>query len=305
MIKPRFTVAAQKEEASYAQLVIEPLDQGYGHTLGNALRRVLLSSLEGAAITSVTISGVRHQFSTLADLQEDIVELILNLKQVRLSYQGEEPVTASLKATGKTKVNAGMIKVPATVKIANPDLTLANLTDSKARLEVELTIERGVGYSLAEERKSATVGVIPIDALFSPVTRVAYRVEATRVGRRTDFDRLILEVWTDGTVTPGVTVEEAARILVNHFQQIVEPTAVIEEVKTPELMVATVEVDHLTVEELDLPTRIANALRKGGYKTVKDLRQAAEGELGKVKNLGEKSVKLVIKALKKKGVELS
>ncbi|MBI4034776.1 MAG: DNA-directed RNA polymerase subunit alpha [Candidatus Chisholmbacteria bacterium] len=305
MIQPRFNLTTQKAKENWAEMVLEPLDQGYGQTLGNALRRVLLSSLEGAAITAVKIDGVQHQFSTLSGLREDIVELILNLKQVRFQYAGEEPTTARLKARGRLKVTAGMMETPANLTIVNPDLVVAELTDAKADLGVDLTIERGFGYSLAEERKTTTVGIIPVDALFTPVTRVAYRVEATRVGRRTDFDKLILEVWTDGTITPVEAVKEAAKILVGHFRQVFDPVKVVAEMEKVEEVVGLAEVDHLTVEELELPTRIANALRKGGYKTVKDLRKASKNDLKKIKNLGDKSVKMVLKALKKKGIELT
>lgn len=304
MVKATFTVTAAKETGNYVQLILEPLEQGYGQTLGNALRRVLLSSLGGTAITSVKIEGVQHQFSTLVGMEQDIVEFILNLKQVRFHYTADAPVTAKIKVTGKTTVTAANIKGPANLTVVNKELVLVELTEPKAKLEAELTIERGFGYSLAEERHSTTLGVIPIDALFTPITRVAYKVEATRVGRRTDFDRLLLEIWTDGTLTPREALDEAAKILVDHFRQIFEP--VIEE---PTEVVATSsltpEVYRLTVEELDLPTRIANALRKSGYKTVKDLTSTTTAVLKQVKNLGEKSVELVVKALTKKGVQLS
>ena len=305
MIQPSFAVTAQKEEKNYAQLVMEPLERGYGHTLGNALRRVLLSSLPGTAITSVKIAGVQHQFSTLDGLEQDIVELILNLKQVRFRYDGEEPVTARLVAKGATKVCAGDIEVPATVEIVNPKLNLAELTDAKAKLDVELTIEKGLGYSMAEERESTTVGVIPVDALFSPVTRVAYDVEATRVGRRTDFDKLILEVWTDDTIEPQEAIKAAAQVLVVHFQQVVNPVAAPEVSVTSTMVGAAIpELYKLTVEELELPTRISNALRKGKFKTVKDLAEASVADLKQVKNLGEKSVEAVVNLLKKKGIEI-
>lgn len=307
MIQANFTVTALKQAKNYGQLVMEPLEQGYGHTLGNALRRVLLSSLPGAAVTSVRIAGVRHQFATWEGLKEDIVELILNLKQVRFGYEGTEPVTARIKATGVRTVRAADIEVPATVKIINSDLKLAELTEAKAKLEAELTIERGMGYSMAEERQSTTVGVIPVDALFSPVSRVAYKVEATRVGRRTDFDKLILEVWTDGTVEPEEAVNQAAQILVAHFKQIYDPVTIDQGQQSATATVSGIlpELYRLTVEELDLPTRVANALRKGGYKTVKDLAEATVAQLKQVKNLGEKSVESVVTLLAKKGIEIS
>ncbi len=306
MIQPKFTTALLKQDKDYAELVMEPLEQGYGHTLGNALRRVLLSSLPGAAVTSVKIEGIRHQFATLEGLEQDIVELILNLKQIRLRYEGVEPVTARIKMSGVGTIRAADIEAPATVQIVNPDLELAELTETRAKLEAELTIEGGTGYSMAEERQSTTIGVIPMDALFSPVTRVAYKVEATRVGRRTDFDKLILQVWTDGTVGPQEAVNQAAQILVAHFKQIYDPVVIDQSQATPAATSGVMpELYRLTVEELDLPTRIANALRKGGYKTVKDLAEATVAQLKQVKNLGEKSVESVMALLAKKGIEIS
>lgn len=306
MIQPKFTTALLKQDKDYAELVMEPLEQGYGHTLGNALRRVLLSSLPGAAVTSVKIEGIRHQFATLEGLEQDIVELILNLKQIRLRYEGVEPVTARIKMSGVGTIRAADIEAPATVQIVNPDLKLAELTETRAKLEAELTIEGGTGYSMAEERQSTTIGVIPMDALFSPVTRVAYKVEATRVGRRTDFDKLILQVWTDGTVGPQEAVNQAAQILVAHFKQIYDPVVIDQSQATPAATSGVMpELYRLTVEELDLPTRIANALRKGGYKTVKDLAEATVAQLKQVKNLGEKSVESVMALLAKKGIEIS
>ncbi|OGY16407.1 MAG: DNA-directed RNA polymerase subunit alpha [Candidatus Chisholmbacteria bacterium RIFCSPHIGHO2_01_FULL_48_12] len=306
MIQPKFTTILLKQEKNYAELVMEPLEQGYGHTLGNALRRVLLSSLPGAAVTSVKIGGIRHQFATLEGLEQDIVELILNLKQVRLHYEGAEPVTARIKMSGAGTIRAADIEVPATVQIVNPDLELAELTEARAKLEAELTIEGGTGYSMAEERQSTTIGVIPMDVLFSPVTRVAYKVEATRVGRRTDFDKLILQVWTDGTVEPQEAVNQAAQILVAHFKQVYDPVVIDQPQAVPVAVNGVVpELYRLTVEELDLPTRIANALRKGGYKTVKDLAEATVVQLKQVKNLGEKSVESVVALLAKKGIEIN
>lgn len=306
MIQPKFTTTLLKQDKNYAELAMEPLEQGYGHTLGNALRRVLLSSLPGAAVTSVKIGGIRHQFATLEGLEQDIVELILNLKQVRLRYEGVEPVTARIKMSGAGTIRAADIEAPATVQIVNPDLALAELTEAKAKLEAELTIEGGTGYSMAEERQSTTIGVIPMDALFSPVTRVAYKVEATRVGRRTDFDKLVLQVWTDGTVEPQEAVNQAAQILVAHFKQVYDPV-VIDQLQAVPIAASGVipELYRLTVEELDLPTRIANALRKGGYKTVKDLAEATVAQLKQVKNLGEKSVESVVALLAKKGIDIS
>ncbi|MBI2009807.1 MAG: DNA-directed RNA polymerase subunit alpha [Candidatus Chisholmbacteria bacterium] len=304
MITTSFKATTVKQTSDYGEFSLEPLEQGYGHTLGNALRRVLLSSLEGAAITEVKIAGVKHQFTTLEGLKEDVVELILNLKQVRLAYEGDKEETLTLQVHGPKTVTAKDIKGPATVKVVNPDEPLATLSDKKAKLDIEMKVVRGGGYSPAEERKSSTVGVIPVDANFSPITRVAYSVEETRVGRRTDYDKLVIKIWTDGSLKPKVALENAARILSELPKQIYAPKAT----KAEKLVVAAApvsgEIYDLTVEELELPTRIANALRRGGYKTVKHLAEATAAELAKVKNLGEKSTKKVIAALEKKGIEL-
>lgn len=303
MLTPTFTTVAEKETAENATFIIEPLEKGYGHTLGNALRRSLLDSLPGVAITQIKIKGVRHQFSTLQGMSEDIVEFILNLKAIKISYTGNEPATLQLTAHGPGEVKASQIKTPPTVTVINKEQVLANLADKKTSLEVEMQVEKGVGYSPAEERKSDKIGIIPIDATFTPVLQVAYRVESTRVGRRTDYDRLIMDVSTDGTIKPVDALKQTAKLLQSYFKQVYDPKiAKAEKPEVEEEM--NNEVYKLTVEELDLPTRIANALRKGGYKNVKDLTGASEAELSQVKNLGEKSVHLVRKALKKKEVDI-
>lgn len=305
MVTPSFKTTAVKQAKDYGKFVLEPLEQGYGHTLGNSLRRVLLSSLEGAAIVEVKIAGVKHEYTTIDGLKEDIVEFILNLKQTKISYEGDKQETLTLDVKGSKEVTAKDIKGPATVKILNPEQKLATLSDKNSKLSVEMKVQRGMGYSPAETRKSDTVGVIPVDAAFSPVVRVAYKVEATRVGRRTDFDKLVIEVWTDGSLKPKGAIEGAAKILVGFFNQIVKP--VLKKSKEPEALVASPaenQVYDLTVEELELPTRIANALRRGGYKTVKHIVEAKQEDLAKVKNLGEKSAQKIQAALKKKGVNV-
>lgn len=306
MNQPTFVMKVADQKTGFAALEFEPLERGYGQTLGNALRRVLLSSLPGAAITKVKIDKVNHQFSTLEGMSEDIVEFILNVKQIRVVSTSEEPVTMTLSVKGPAEVNAGMIETSGNVTIINPDLHLATLA-AKTSLNVEFTVERGLGYSLAEERKaSASIGVIPVDALFSPIEKVSFNVEATRVGRRTDFDKLIMNVWTNGTVTAKEAVEEAAKLLVTQFTQVFNPTVVTtEEAPVVAPYSKKDEVLRLTVEELDLPTRIANALRKGGYKTVADLVASKKAEISKVKNLGGKSIEIVEEALTKKGLSLS
>lgn len=291
------------ESGKYYKIAIEPLEQGYGHTMGNALRRVLLTSIPGAAITKVKIDGINHQFTTLEGMREDIVELILNLKQVRLTLKDEEEAILKLNAKGKGEVKAGDIIAPANVEIFNKGQVLANLATTKTKLDAEITVKSGVGYVIAKTSEELNFGEIPVDALFSPITKVSYNIEATRVGRRTDFDKLIMEIWTDGTIDVLDSLNKAAEVLVSHFKQVYDPVE-IEEEKPSEEPVIENENMNLTVEELGVPTRIANALRKGGYKTVKDLAEAESSEIAKVKNLGEKSVKTVSKALEKFGIEI-
>ncbi len=304
MLQPSFTVTAEVDRDDYSKFIIEPLEKGFGHTLGVSLRRVLLSSMEGAAITNVRIDSVTHQFSTLKGMKEDVVDLILNLKQLKFRVNSDEPATIRLSVKGPGTVTGKDLDLPAGVTVANPDVVLAQLSDAKTKLNCELTVSQGMGYSPAADRPAGSLGDIPVDAAFSPIIKVAYNVVSTRVGRRTDFDKLILEVWSDGTIKPREVVDDAAKILVGYFKQVFEPTnlpaATTEELTVP----LEGEVYKLTVEELDLPTRIANALRKGGYKTVKDLVGANHNDVAKVKNLGEKSVDVVAKALAQKGLTL-
>ncbi len=304
MNQPTFALTVTQTKGNYSQVVCEPLERGYGQTIGNALRRVLLSSLPGIAITTIKIDGVSHQFTTLEGMSEDIVELILNIKQIRLSGQIDEPTEISLDVKGEGEVTAGQITVSGNIQVVNPDLHIATLAP-KTKLSVTMTVESGMGYSMAEERKSASMGVIPVDALFSPIEKISYKVESTRVGRRTDFDKLIMDVWTNGSIDAKSAIEEAAKILVAQFTQVFAPVIV----DMPETQVLQHskqdEVLKLTVEELDLPTRIANALRKGGFKVVGDLLASQKSEISKVKNLGGKSIEIVQEALEKKGLSLS
>lgn len=304
MIQPTFALTVVETDGNYTKLAFEPLERGYGQTVGNALRRVLLSSLPGVAITSVKIDGVSHQFSTLEGMSEDVVEFILNLKQVRVSGSIDEPVKLTLDVKGPATVTAADISSAGQVEVVNKDLVLATLS-AKSRLSVEMTAEMGMGYSMAEERKSTSIGLIPVDALFSPIEKVSFKVESTRVGRRTDFDKLIMDIWTNGTVDAKTAVEEAAKVLVAQFTQIYEPTLSEAPVQAAPVYSKQDEVMKLTVEELDLPTRIANALRKGGFKTVGDLLGSNKAEISKVKNLGGKSIEIVQDALGKKGLSLN
>lgn len=302
-MNPDFNIQLTDSTAQSATFVIEPLPQGFGNTLGNSLRRVLYTSIKGAAITSVNITGTNHQFTTLPGVREDIVQLVLALKQVRLSYTGEGPTKITLSVSGPREVTAADFETPANVTVANPELVLAHLADKGTKLELEAVVESGYGYSPADERRGSTVGVIPTDATFSPITRVNYSVEATRVGRVTNFDKLILDITTDGTVAPASALAQASQTLVNYFALIANPQSAAAGSAMSSAHSATTGVS-VTVEELDLPTRITNALQKSGFDTVSSLLSVPKSELAKVKNLGAKSVKIIEAALKERGIEL-
>ncbi len=304
VMNPNFSVVEVPSSPSHSTIVIEALESGYGHTLGNALRRVLLTSLPGTAITKVTIDGVTHQFTSFDGMTEDVVELILNLKQVRIKTDNVEPGILHLNVKGAKEITAADIECEAGFEVVNKDLYLATLAKGKS-LDVEMVVESGVGYRLAAETETEAVGQIAIDALFSPVIRVSYKVEATRVGRRTDFDKIVFDIETDGTLSPLDAVKQAAEILIRQFNQIVNPVIVEVKEELTNMSPEEIETMKLTVEELDLPTRIANALRKGGFETVADLVKSPKDEISRVKNLGGKSIDLIEEALSKKGVVLT
>ena len=304
VMNPTFEIKEVESDGKVASVIIEPLEQGYGHTIGNSLRRVLLSSLPGSAITMVKIDGVDHQYSTLEGMTEDVVELILNLKQVKVkSNISEDEAKISLETKGPGDILASAMKLEAGIEITNPEQHLLTLSKGQS-IKFEATVKSGVGYQTARDNKSEIIGEIPVDALFSPVIKVSYQVEQTRVGRRTDFDKIVMQVQTDGTISPLDAVRSAATILARQFQQVFDPILPEPEEKGPELTPEEAETLRLTVEELDLPTRIANALRKGGFKNVADLQSAPRAVITKVKNLGEKSVEIIDEALEKKGVKL-
>lgn len=297
--QPSFAIKKEEARNDYGRFLIEPLEQGYGDTLGSALRRVLLTSIPGAAVTQVKISGLKHQFGAIKGIKEDGVDLLLNLKSLRVSYQGDKPVKLTLSTKGQGEVKASQIEAPSGVKIANPDLVIANLAD-KTKLDIEMQVESGVGYSPAEDRKTSTIGLIPLDADFSPVKRVNYNIEETRVGRLTNYHRLAMEIWTDGTVDPEEALMKSAEVLMGYLHQVVSPSQPSK--KAPSQDSASTKVDSISVEELNLPTRIANALVKSGYETVGDILRADVEDMVKVRNLGEKSIKIIRTALKARGI---
>ncbi len=306
MIQPSFKVTEEKKEKGYTQFVIEPLEPGFGNTLGVALRRVLLTNIEGAAVTSVKIENVRHMFSTLPGLKEDIIELIFNIKTLRIKLpEGVDVATISLSKSGPGEILASDIETKDGVEVVDPKHYLGSLADKKSKIEVEMTVERGLGYSLAEERKIATVGVIPIDAIFTPINKVNYKVEQTRVGRQTNYDKLILEVWTDGTIDAKDALEKASNILVSYFKQVFDPNGAAVGESAQAATVSIPDGGNITVDELDLPTRIYNSLKNAGIETVGDLLTTPRKELMTYRNLGAKSLSIIEEALSKKGIQFN
>jgi len=305
MLDPVLKVKEEKAEKDFGEFIIEPLEPGYGHTLGNSLRRVLLSSTPGVAVTSVKISGVRHKFSTIPGLKENVVDLLLNIKGLNLRLLDSKTTsTIKLSVSGPKKITASSLDLPEDVEVVNKDHYLGYLSDKKAKLDMELTVEKGLGYSLAEERKISTVGVIPTDAIFTPVKRVNYEVSATRVGRQTNLDKLNLQIWTNGAVSPRAALEEAARILASYFSQIFQPKAIPSQEGSSSVPTIAENVLRLTIDELDLPTRIYNSLRNGKIETFSDLLAVSRKELMSMRNMGGKSIAIIQNKLKGKGIEL-
>lgn len=299
-----FTLTAEKENKNSALIAIEPLEQGYGHTLGNSLRRCMLSSLQGNAITSVKIAGVSHQFSTIKGVVEDVIQIILNLKKVRVKVYGEKSIRLIIQKSGEGEVTAGDIDTQGLGEVINPDQHIATVTDPKTKLSIEMTVESGVGYVPAEERRNSEIGALAIDAIFSPVLSVNYTVDQTRVGRSTNFDKLNLEVTTDGTVTPLEAVNKAAEILAAYFRQVYQPEVQEEiEVAKPASVVSD-DVLRASIEELDLPVRITNALKAIEIDTIGKLVSYPKTNLMKAKNLGTKSLGLISEKLAERGLAL-
>ncbi len=306
LITQRPAIEEESVNATRSRFVVEPLEPGFGHTLGNTLRRTLLSRIPGAAITSVRIEGVQHEFSTVDGVVEDVVDFILNLKQVVLRIEADDVQTLYLSAKGKGEVTAGDLKVPAGVEIVNKDLHLATLSAS-AKLEVELTAERGVGYRSAERNKAGdSIGIIPIDSIFSPVRKVAYRVEGTQVGQMTDFDKLILDVETDGSVTPAEGMSSAGGTLRNLFELLadLDDYDALELDEVVQQDVSGQEHLDLPIEALDLSERPRNCLRRAQVQTVGELIEKSEEDLLNITNFGQKSLEEVTAKLDELGFSL-
>jgi DNA-directed RNA polymerase subunit alpha len=293
---------------TYGKFIVEPLDRGFGVTLGNSLRRMLLASISGAAVTSVKIDGVLHEFSTIPGIVEDVTQIVLNLKELTLRLYTDKPKLLRLDVKGKKDVTAGDIQEDPEMQILNPTLHLATLDKRESRLAMEIVVERGKGYVPAERhrRSEHVIGVIPIDSIFSPVQKVNYTVEDTRVGHATDLDRLVLEIWTDGSVRPEEALQEASRLLIDHFRLfagIADETSagaafsVAEDPDKARLMV-------MPIEELDLSVRPYNCLKRAGIQTVGDLVKKSEEEVAAVKNFGRKSLDEVREKLAAHGLSL-
>jgi DNA-directed RNA polymerase subunit alpha len=305
--KPRIQCEEMADDYSYGRFVVEPLERGYGMTLGNSLRRILLSSLPGAAVTSVQIEGVLHEFSTAPGVLEDITDIILNLKGVAVKMYGDEDQTVYVEAEGPCEVTAKDIHCGADVEIINGDHHIASL-EADGRLYMTITVGKGRGYVSADKNKKdgQPIGVIPIDSLFSPVIKVNYKVEPTRVGQQTDYDKLTLEVWTDGTIAPDEAVSTSARILNDHLKLFIGLTETVPDEVT--LVEKTEDIKNklleLTIEELDLSVRSYNCLKRAGINTVHELTQRSEEDMMKVRNLGRKSLEEVTAKLMELGLAL-
>lgn len=304
---PRIECAELSDDNRYGRFVIEPLERGYGITLGNSLRRVLLSSLPGAAVTSVKIEGVLHEFSTIPGVLEDTTDIILNLKSLRFKSFTDEPKTLRIEVSGEREVLGGDILPDADIEVLNPEAPIATLT-KEGRLFMEMTVEKGKGYVSADKNKKTehVIGIIPVDSIFSPVIKVNYNVEDTRVGQVTDYDKLTLEVWTDGSITPNEAISMSAKILSDYLRLFISLTEKVGDIET---MVVKEEeprdrVLDMTIEELDLSVRSFNCLKRAGINTVGELIMKNAEDMMKVRNLGKKSLEEVDKKLAELGLAL-
>lgn len=308
--KPDIETVELKSNGTYGKFVLEPLERGYGTTIGNSLRRVLLSSLPGVAVTSIKIDGVQHELSTIAGVKEDVAEIVLNLKGLTAKLYCDGPKTVYIEAEGECEVTAGDIKTDSEVEILVPDMHIATL-DSGAKLYMEIVLDKGRGYVSSEKNKAlmvnAPIGIIAVDSIYTPVLKVNYTVENTRVGQITDFDKLTLEVWTDGVISAKEAVSMAAKLLNEHlnlFINLSEETSV-DEILAEKDNKSKDKVLEMTIEELDLSVRSFNCLKRAGINTVNDLIEKSEEEMMKVRNLGKKSFDEVKEKLASLGLEMS
>ncbi len=302
LVLPKIETEASSQ--NYGHFVISPLESGYGITLGNSLRRVLLSSLPGAAVTSIRISGVHHEFSTIPHVREDTTRLILNVKKIRLRSTSEDPVRIYVEVTHEGPVTAGDLVCPPEVEVMNPDLYLLTADSNDVDLDIEMVVERGRGYSPAEERTRLPLGEIPVDAIFSPVRKVAYRVERTRIGQQTDYDKLDLEIWTDGTISPEDALRQAADILVQHLTPLAGATTTVVEQPEEEEEGIPSRVFDAPIEELELTVRAYNCLKRAGITKVGEIlkrMEKGEEEMLAIRNFGKKSLDELVEKLAQRG----
>jgi DNA-directed RNA polymerase subunit alpha len=305
MVMPK--IEREAEARNYGKFVISPLEHGYGVTVGNALRRVLLSSLEGAAVTSVRISDTLHEFSDIPGVREDVLQVMLQIKQLRLMLRDVDTTRMHLEVRGEGVVTAADIIAPPEVSIVNPDLYLFTSDGAKTRLDIEFTVERGRGYSPANERGRMPIGELPVDAIFSPIKRVNWEVQAARVGQSTNYDKLILEIWTDGTLAPESALSTAAKILIEHLRYVAgisEETLTVAIEKEIAGMRLTSEVAETPVESLDLSVRVFNSLKRTGITTVGDvleLLEKGDNAVMSIRNFGEKSLDELRLRMREKG----
>jgi DNA-directed RNA polymerase subunit alpha len=291
----------------YGRFSIGAMEPGYGVTMGNALRRVLLSSLTGAAVTSMRITDVHHEFSDIPNVKEDVMQLMLNVKQIRLRLRGEGPARMRLEVRGEGVVTAGDIHAPSDVEIVNPDLYLFTTDSNKARLDIEFQVEPGRGYSPADQRGKLPIGELPVDAIFSPVRRVNFSVEPARIGQTTNYDRLIIEIWTDGTVRPQDALSQASQILVQHLRMVAGVSNIDEELDLGEREPkgATSEYSDKPIEDLELSVRVYNSLKRAGISTIGDMMEIIDkngGSLMNLRNFGEKSMQELRDKLRARGL---
>ena len=308
--RPKIDTASLSADGRYGKFVVEPLERGFGTTLGNSLRRVLLSSLPGVAVTSIKIDGVVHEFSTIDGVKEDVTEIVLNVKGITAKLYSDTPKTVRIEASGEGEVTAGSIQQDAEIEVLNPDWHIASLADG-AKLIMELVFDKGRGYVPAERNKQAaeqaSLNALPVDSIYTPVLKVNYTVENTRVGQITDYDKLTLEVWTDGTISAKEAVSLAARIMTEHLNLFVTLS---QEAMDAEIMVEKDDKGkekalEMTIEELDLSVRSFNCLKRAGINTVEDLINKSEDEMMKVRNLGRKSLEEVMAKLDSLGFTLT
>ncbi len=306
MEKPHIEREEYNEQEHYARFVVEPLERGFGHTLGNALRRVLLSSLPGAAVTSINIESVQHEFSVIPGVKEDVTEIILNLKRLVVKLYSDQPKMLEINAVGPGKITAGDIRVDSEVEIINPDLHIATLSKD-AKLHMWLTLSKGRGYVPAERNKMTPVslGVIPIDSIYTPIKKVNYTVEDTRVGQQTDYDKLVLEVWTDGSLTPEEAISQGSEIIVDQMSIFHGLSEAVEAVQEQEGgQEGEEDTEEMSIEDLDLSVRAFNCLKRANINTVGQLIQMTPEDMMKARNLGQKSMAEITSKLDQLGLSL-